>query len=61
MATITEEQNAQIAQIKRLEEELKERDARMEAYQNIKSIKQWVKFFGILAVIGLILAFLGIS
>lgn len=61
MATITEEQNAQIAKIKRLEEELRERDARMEAYQNIKSIKRWVKFFGILAVIGLILAFLGIS
>lgn len=61
MATITEEQNAQIAKIKRLEEELRERDARMEAYQNIKSIKKWVKFFGILAIIGLILAFLGIS
>lgn len=55
MATIEEEMKAQKErenQERRIKIEL---DARMETYQNIATIKRWVVFWSILAVISLII------
>jgi hypothetical protein len=61
MATIEEEMKAQIAKEKFEKMQKIELEVRMQAYKNIESIKKWVKFFGILAVIGLVLIFLGLA
>lgn len=58
MATITEEMNSQIEREKQEKRNKLELEARMKAYEDIASIKKWVKFFGILTVIALVIVFL---
>lgn len=61
MATIEEEMKEQIAKEKYEKMKVQELEARMKMYQDIASIKGWVKFFGILAIIGIICIILGIA
>lgn len=58
MATIQEEMEAQIEREKQEKRNKIELESRMKAYEDIASIKKWVKFFGILTVIALVLVFL---
>lgn len=60
MATIQEEMEAQIEREKREKRNKLELEARMKAYKDIESIRKWVKFFGIITVIGMIAIILGI-
>lgn len=55
MATIMEEMESQIEREKQEKRNKMEFEARMKAYEDIASIKKWVKFFGILTVIALII------
>ena len=58
MATIQEEMEAQIEREKQEKRNKMELEARMKAYEDIASIKKWVKFFGILTVIAMVIVFL---
>ena len=60
MATIQEEMEAQIEREKQEKRNKLELEARMKAYKDIESIRKWVKFFGIITVIGMIAIILGI-
>ena len=57
----TDDKGAQIAKIKEIERKMKEDHLKFRMYEDIHSIKKWVKFFGIISVIALILAFLGLA
>lgn len=61
MATIEEQMKEQAAKEKREKMQKMELEMRFKAYEDIHAIKRWVKFFGILAVIGLVLIFLGLA
>lgn len=60
MATITEEMNSQAEREKQEKRNKIELEARMKAYKDIESIRKWVKFFGIITIIGMIAIILGI-
>lgn len=60
MATITEEMNSQVEREKQEKRNKIELEARMKAYKDIESIRKWVKFFGIITIIGMIAIILGI-
>lgn len=60
MATITEEMNSQVEMEKQEKRNKIELEARMKAYKDIESIRKWVKFFGIITIIGMIAIILGI-
>lgn len=49
------------AQLEHKDLQNKELKARMKMYEDVHSIKQWVKFFGILSVIALVLMFFGLA
>ena len=49
------------AQLEYKDLQKKELKARMKMYEDVHSIKQWVKFFGILSVIALVLMFFGLA
>lgn len=56
-----DDKGAQLAKIKEMERKMKEEQLKFRMYEDIHSIKKWVKFFGIISVIALILAFLGLA
>ena len=62
MATIMEEMNSQVEREKQEKRNKIELEARMKAYEDIATIRKWVKFWSILAVISIIIwliAFIG--
>ena len=54
MATIMEEMESQIEREKQEKMQKKELEARMKAYEDVATIRRWVKFWSILAVISII-------